>query len=102
MGRVKWNVLTVLAVAVTAAGVLWVRMGGGMPARVLTAVGAVTMAAVLVRMNRRDHRHPVRCPACGSAIQPMGRWLPGTGYIGVRTCPHCGAPLPAWIWEQEL
>ena len=101
MERTKWNLLTVLTVALTAVGVLWVRMGGGMPARVLTVVEAVATAAVLVRMSRRDHRHPVRCPACGGAIQPMGRWMPGTGYLGVRACPHCGAPLPASIWEQE-
>lgn len=101
MGREKWNVLTALAVAVTAAGVLWVRMGGGMPARVLTAAGAVAAGAVLVAMSRSDRRHPVRCPACGGTVKPQGQWLPGTGYVGVRTCPHCGAPLPVSIWEQE-
>ena len=93
MKQKHWNRMTAAAVLAMAAGGLWNGAGGGPAARLLTLLGAALFAAALVGSHRDSARHPCRCPVCGEALRPVGRWLPGGGYNGTDTvvCPRCGA-----------
>ena len=53
----------------------------------------------------RERAMEARCPVCGRAQRPRGRFFPGLGYNGTDTitCEHCGAvsPLAAWMKGRD-
>ena len=103
MGR--WNLLTAVGAALCIAGVLWTKAGGGGAARGLALLGAVLFLLSMAGGSRYSAAHPPRCPVCGRAQRPRGRFFPGLGYNGTDTitCEHCGAvsPLAAWMKGRD-
>lgn len=102
---VRWNLLTAAGVALCIAGILRTKSGGGDMARWLALLGAVLFLLGMAGGSRCSAAHPPRCPVCGRAQRPQGRFFPGLGYNGTDTitCEHCGAvsPLAAWMKGRD-
>ena len=98
-----WNRMAAAAGVLCAAGVLWTEAGGGRVARALTLLGAALCLIGILGSGRWHAVHPCRCPVCGHAQKPKGRWAPGLGRSGAdpMTCEACGAEMPLSAWRGE-
>ena len=98
----RWNRLTLTALILMVLGFVLTKGEAVGTGKLWILLGALGIAAGIAGSSRAYRKHPCRCPVCGAAIRPTGRWLPG-GFNGTNTipCEQCGAVIPLQDLKQE-
>lgn len=99
----QWNFVTILALAMLAAGYALTKGGAGGVGKFLILLGGLGVVAGIAAVSRDYRSHPYQCPVCGAAVRPAGRWLFGAGFNGTNTvtCHSCGADVPLQDLKQK-
>lgn len=93
MKRKYWDYITLIAVALMAAGFALYHYFGFFLGRVLIAVGLTAFLASVIGVSVFQRKHPSRCPICGEPLRFAGRTVWGIGFLGSAYCPSCGAAV---------
>lgn len=101
-GQKRWNLLTLAALILMVLGFVLFKGEAPGAGKLLILIGVLGIAAGIAGSYWAYQKHPYRCPVCGAAVRPAGRWLPGSfNGVNIVPCENCGAMISIQDLKQD-